>query len=67
MKKHVLIKNCLQLDLTQGVWVEKTVHRVETYWISGKENVPGAAVKNEGHADCILRSMTSDFLDKKLL
>ena len=39
-------------------WVEKTVNEVETYWLSGKENVPGAAVYKESH-DSILENETN--------
>ena len=32
--------------------VEKTVHEMETHWLSGKEKVLGAAASKEDHADC---------------
>ena len=35
-------------------WKKKTVYRLETYLISGNENVPSSAVSYEGHADSLL-------------
>ena len=40
--------------LLQRVRVVKTDHGVELHWLSGKKNVPGAAVSKEGHADSLL-------------
>ena len=58
IKKHVLIKrmftNWLNMGLPRWAWVEKTVHRVETHWLSSKEKVLDTAVSKEGHADSIL-------------
>ena len=34
----------LNMGLSLWAWVEKTVHGVETHWISGKEKVLGEAV-----------------------
>ena len=42
------------MDVSRRVWVENTVHQMKTYWISGKEKVPGAVVRKEGHADNLL-------------
>ena len=42
------------MGLTLEAWVEKTVHRMDTHWLSSTEKVPGAAVSNEGHADSLL-------------
>ena len=33
------------------VWVIKTIHVVETHWLSGKEKVLGTAVCKEGNAN----------------
>ena len=33
-------------------WVEKTIHEVETHWLSCKEKVEDAEFGIEGHADC---------------
>ena len=47
-KKKKKEKKCWQMDL-RLVWycdseVEKTFHEIEMHWLSGKENVLGAAV-----------------------
>ena len=34
--------------------VKKTIHRVETHWLSGKKKVLGATVSKEGHANSLL-------------
>ena len=41
----------------------KRVHVVETYWLSNKENVLGAVVSEEGHAD----SSSGTWKDQSLL
>ena len=35
--------------------MKKTVHGMETYWLSSKENVLVAVVSKEGNADNVLR------------
>ena len=35
------------MDISQQYWVEKTLHGVETHWLSGKENVPGTTVSTK--------------------
>ena len=30
---------------------KKTVHEVETYWLSGKDKVPGFTASKDGHTD----------------
>ena len=40
--------------------VKKTVHRIETYWLSNKEKVPGAAVCK------LLTVFIIDFLEKSV-
>ena len=56
----------LNMGLPLQAQVEKTVHWVETYWFSYKENVPGTAVNKEGLAVTDLWDMkgpdTIDFL-----
>ena len=53
-KKHVLVEkiftNGQNMDSPLYVWDEKTVHRVETNWLPGKERVPGALVSKESDA-----------------
>ena len=39
MEKRVLVKN---------------VYKLATYWLSGKEKVPGVVVNKEGYADSLL-------------
>ena len=55
MKKHVLVKklftNGLTIGFPLGTWVKKTVHGVETNWLSSKEKVLDKAVNKEGYAD----------------
>ena len=41
-------------DLSLRVWIEKTVYRVKTYWLTGKEKVLCAVVSKEGHTDSVL-------------
>ena len=43
-EKRVLVKKCLQMVLLSCDFVEKTIHEVETHWLSSKEKVPGTAV-----------------------
>ena len=50
----------LNMGLPQRTWVEKTVHGIETHWLSGQENVPGTAVSKEGHADTQLGNKMND-------
>ena len=54
-KKHVLVKkiftNRLNVCSPLHAWKERLVHGVEIQWLSGKEKVPGAAVRKEGHPD----------------
>ena len=42
------------MGFTLQAWVEKTVHEVETHWLSGKEKVPGVAISKEGDAISVL-------------
>ena len=59
--------NWLNIDLPLQAWVEKTVHGMETHWLSSKEKVPGAAVSKESHAVSLLeheRTHPPDFLEK---
>ena len=42
------------MSLQLQAWVEKTVHGVETHWLSGKEKVPAATVSKVGYSDSIL-------------
>ena len=39
------------LNMGVPLWVKKTVHGVETHWLSNKEKVLGAVVSKEGHAE----------------
>ena len=49
----VLVKkmftNGLKMGFPLQTWVEKTVHGLEIYWLSGKKKVPGTVVSKEGH------------------
>ena len=58
MEIHVLVKKTFTNGLNMGLPLqargEKTVYGVETYWLSGKENILGATVSKESHADDIL-------------
>ena len=49
-----MFTNRLNIGLLLWDWMEKTVHRVETHWLSSKEKVLGAVVSKEGHADSVL-------------
>ena len=49
-----IFTNRLKMGLQHRDWVEKIVNGVETHWLSGKEMVPGTAVRKEGHADCVV-------------
>ena len=52
-EKHILVKK--NLYTSAKYWFSPKVCGVETHWLTGKENVPHAAVCKEGHADIILR------------
>ena len=39
------------MELPLQVWIEKTVHVVKAYWLSGKKKFLGAVVIKEGPAD----------------
>ena len=56
--KSVLVKimflDLLNMGFALRASVEKITCGVETHWISGKENVPGAVVSKEGNADGLL-------------
>ena len=58
-KKYVLIKkifnNRLKIILPLGGWAEKSVHEMETHWLSGKEKVQDTAVSKEVHTDSFLK------------
>ena len=43
------------MDLQLQARVKKTVHQMETHWLSGKEKVPGTVVSKESHVDSLLR------------
>ena len=38
-------------ELNIQAWVKKIIHGVKMHWLSGKEKIPGAAVRKGGHAD----------------
>ena len=44
----------LNMGLQRWVWLGKTIHRVETYSLSGKEKVPGVAVSEEEHTESLM-------------
>ena len=51
-KKYIFIKlfaKRIITGLSQRTKVEKTVHKVETHRLSGKANIPVAAVNKKGH------------------
>ena len=48
-----MFPNELNMGLPLYDWVKKTLHRMETHWLSDKEKVPGA-ITSKGHADCLL-------------
>ena len=50
----MMFTNGLNIGLALQGWVEKRVHGVETYWLSGKENVLGAVFIKKGHTDYFL-------------
>ena len=49
-----MFANGLNMALPQWTWVEKTLHGVESHWLSGKEKVLGIAASKEGHGDSVL-------------
>ena len=51
-----LFMNWLNIGLLQWDWVKKTVHGVETHWLSSIEKIPGLLVSKEGHADNLLET-----------
>ena len=42
------------MSLPWQAQVENTIYGLETHWFWGKENVPGARISKEGHADSLL-------------
>ena len=58
MEKHIFSHKMFtkgeHIDLSLWARVEKTIHGVETHWLSRKEKVPGVALSKEGQADCPL-------------
>ena len=59
MEKHVLgrkkmFTNRLNIGLPLCAWIEKTIHGVETHWLSDKEKVQGAGINEEEYADRLL-------------
>ena len=52
--KKKLFPRELNIDLLLWALVEKTVHGIEVYRLSGKEKIQGAATSKKGHADSIL-------------
>ena len=70
-KKHVSVQKMLTNGLNMGLplraRVKKTVHGVETHWLSGKEKVLGAAVSKESHAGTVfydMKCLSIDFLEE---
>ena len=66
-RRMFLSKNVYKWAKHGFAWVEKTVHEVETHWLSGKERVSGTVVSKEGDANHLLRhesTITTDFLEK---
>ena len=49
-----MFTNELNMALPLQAPAKNTVHGVEIHWLSSKENMPGAAVSKEGHADSFL-------------
>ena len=49
-----MLTNGLNMGLSLQSWFEKTVHGVETNWLSGKEKVPGTAVSKEDNTENLL-------------
>ena len=43
-----MLTNGLDMCLPLRTWAENIFLRVETQWLPGKENVPGAADRQEG-------------------
>ena len=54
------------MDLPLWSWVEKTVDRVKTFWISGKEEISGASVNKSScwhYCGGMKWSLCIDFLE----
>ena len=54
MGKHILIQKLFTNELNMGLPLQKTTHREETYWLSGREKVPREVVSKESHTDRLL-------------
>ena len=62
-----IFTNGLNMDFSSRALIQKTVHKVETQWVSGKEKVPGAAVSQERWTNCFFNkkgTISIDFLEK---
>ena len=51
---YIYITNDQNIGLLQRAQIEKTVHGIETHWLFGKENVPGAVVYKEKDAGSLV-------------
>ena len=49
-----MFANRLNMGLSLSAWIKKTVHGVETHWLSSKEKVPDAAVTKDSDVDSLL-------------
>ena len=49
-----MFTNVLNIGLSRGAPVEKTVHGMETHWPYDLKKNLGSAVSKEGHADRLL-------------
>ena len=65
MYTEKMFTNKRNMGLPLQAWVEKTIHRMETHSLSGKEKISSAVVSKEGHANKTFMkgSMTFDFLE----
>ena len=52
-----MLKNALNIGLTQWALVKMTVHWTETYWLSAKEKLLGATVSKKDHTDSLLEHL----------
>ena len=42
------------MGLQRRAWVKNTFNEAETYWLLGKEKIPGTTVSKEDHAESFL-------------
>ena len=54
LKRKKMFTNGLNMALPLWAWVKKTVHRMETHWLIGKEKLLCTGVNKEGYVNGVV-------------